>query len=49
MRKKRKDDKEATDNKIKAIVSPEQFTKYQAMQETEKVKMQEQKKQKTRE
>ena len=45
MRKTRMEDKEATDNKIKAILTPEQFVKYQAMQEEEKAKMKEQNKQ----
>lgn len=39
MRKNRMADKEATDNKIKAILSAEQFVKYQAMQEELKAKM----------
>lgn len=39
MRKTRMENKEATDNKIKAILTPDQFVKYQAMQEAEKEKM----------
>lgn len=39
IRKTRMEDKEATDNKIKAILTPDQFVKYQAMQEAEKEKM----------
>jgi protein CpxP len=46
MRKNRMADKEATDNKIKSILTPDQFLKYQAMQEAEKSKMQAQQKQK---
>jgi len=46
IRKTRMEDKEATDNKIKAILTPDQFVKYQAMQEEEKAKMKEQNKQK---
>ncbi|QBN18652.1 hypothetical protein [Flavobacterium nackdongense] len=46
MRKKRMADKEATDNKIKAILTPDQFVKYQAMQEAGKAKMQDLQKQK---
>lgn len=46
MRKKRMEDKTATDNKIKGILSPEQFGKYQAMQQAEKEKMQAQRQQK---
>jgi protein CpxP len=45
MRKTRIEDKEATDNKIKAILTPDQFVKYQAMQEEEKAKMKEDRKQ----
>jgi Spy/CpxP family protein refolding chaperone len=41
MRKTRMDDKEATENKIKAMLTPDQFVKYQAMQEAEKAKMRE--------
>ncbi len=47
MRKTRMADKEATDTKIKSILTPDQFVKYQAMQEAEKAKMQGQKKQKS--
>ncbi|WP_396184932.1 hypothetical protein [Flavobacterium sp.] len=39
MRKTLMENKEATDNKIKAILTPDQFVKYQAMQEAEKEKM----------
>jgi len=46
MRKKRMADKEATDNKMKSILTSDQFVKYQAMQEAEKSKMQAQQKQK---
>jgi len=46
MRKKRMADKEATDNKIKSILTSDQFVKYQAMQEAEKAKMQDRQKQK---
>lgn len=49
MRKNRMADKAATDNKIKAILTPEQFVKYQAMQEAEKTKMKDQLKQKAQE
>ena len=45
IRKTRMEDKEATDNKIKAILTPDQFVKYQAMQEEEKAKTKEQNKQ----
>lgn len=45
MKKARMEDKAATDTKIKAILSPDQFVKYQAMQEAEKNKMKEQNKQ----
>jgi protein CpxP len=45
IRKTRMEDKEATDNKIKAILTPDQFVKYQAKQEEEKAKMKEQNKQ----
>ncbi len=45
MRKTRMEDKAATDTKIKAILSPDQFVKYQAIQEAEKNKMKEQNKQ----
>jgi len=41
MRKTRMEDKEATENKIKAMLTPDQFVKYQAMQEAEKAKMRE--------
>jgi periplasmic protein CpxP/Spy len=40
IKKKRIADKEATDIKIKAILTPDQFVKYQAMQEAEKAKRQ---------
>ncbi len=46
MRKTRIADKEATDNQIKAILTPDQFVKYQAMQEAGKAKMQDLQKQK---
>jgi len=46
MRKTRMADKEATDNQIKAILTPDQFVKYQAMQEAGKAKMQDLQKQK---
>jgi Spy/CpxP family protein refolding chaperone len=49
MRKQRMADKEATDNKMKAILTADQFVKYQAMQEAEKAKMQGQQKPKTAE
>lgn len=49
MRKKRMADKEATDNKIKAILTPDQFVKYQAMQDAEKNKMKDQLKQRAQE
>jgi Spy/CpxP family protein refolding chaperone len=39
MKKARTADKEATDNKMKGILTPDQFVKYQAMQEAEKEKM----------
>ena len=38
IRKTRMEDKEATDNKIKAILTSDQFVKYQAMQELKKKK-----------
>lgn len=41
MRKTRMEDKEATENKIKAMLTPDQFVKYQALQEAEKAKMRE--------
>jgi protein CpxP len=44
MRKSRMADKEATENKMKAILTAEQFVKYQAMQEAEKEKMKSQNK-----
>lgn len=40
MKKTRMEDKEATDTKIKAILTADQFGKYQAMQEAAKEKMQ---------
>lgn len=40
MKKIRMEDKEATDTKIKAILTADQFGKYQAMQEAAKEKMQ---------
>lgn len=46
MRKKRMEDKAATDNKMKGILSSDQFAKYQAMQEAEKEKMKAQQQQK---
>lgn len=46
MRQKRLEDKEATDAKIKALLTADQFVKYQAMQDAEKEKMKEQNKQK---
>jgi len=46
MRKKRMDDKTETDNKMKGILSGDQFVKYQAMQEAEKEKMKAQRQQK---
>lgn len=46
LRKNRMADKGVTDNKIKSILTPDQFLKYQAMQEAEKSKMQAQQKQK---
>jgi len=49
MRKKRMADKEATDNKMKSILTSDQFVKYQAMQEAEKARMQAQQKQKAEE
>lgn len=45
MRQKRMEEKTAMDNKMKGILSSEQFVKYQAMQEAEKAKMKEQNKQ----
>ena len=39
IRKTRMEDKESTDNKIKGILTPDQFVKYQATQEAEKEKM----------
>ena len=47
MKKARMADKEATDNKMKGIFTPDQFVKYQAMQEAEKEKMKGQQKPKT--
>ena len=41
MRQKRMEEKTAMDNKMKAILTSEQFEKYQAMQEAEKAKMKE--------
>jgi len=46
MRKQRMADKEANDTKMKAILTSEQFVKYQAMQEAGKAKMQDLQKQK---
>jgi periplasmic protein CpxP/Spy len=46
MRKQRMADKEANDTKMKAILTSEQFVKYQAMQEAGKAKMQDRQKQK---
>ena len=44
MRIKMKEEKEATDAKFKAILTPEQFTKYQEIQEEQREKMMSQKK-----
>ena len=44
MRMKMKEDKEATDAKIKSILTPEQFTKYQEIQKEQREKMMSQKK-----
>jgi periplasmic protein CpxP/Spy len=46
MRKQRMADKEANDTKMQAILTSEQFVKYQAMQEAGKAKMQDRQKQK---
>lgn len=45
MRQNRMEEKAAMDNKMKGILSSEQFVKYQAMQEAEKAKMKEDRKQ----
>jgi hypothetical protein len=39
MRKKRKEEKESTDAKFKAILSPEQYVKYQEIQKEQREKM----------
>lgn len=44
MRKKMKEEKEATDAKFKAILTPEQFSQYQEMQKEQRGKMMSQKK-----
>jgi protein CpxP len=44
MRMKMKDEKEATDVKIKSILTPEQFAKYQEIQKEQREKMMSQKK-----
>ncbi|HWS59413.1 MAG TPA: hypothetical protein VN182_00640 [Flavobacterium sp.] len=44
MRKKMKEEKEATDAKYKNILTPEQYTKYQEIQKEQKEKMMSQKK-----
>lgn len=46
MRKQRMADKEANDTKMQAILTSEQFVKYQAMQEAGKANMQDRQKQK---
>lgn len=45
MRQKRMEEETAMDNKMKGILSSEQFVKYQVMQEAEKAKMKEDRKQ----